>query len=487
MNVTLMKSHFEQNKGRCNETHSKSNLDSFTEKTELSDVEFFELNFNPQAKERKVEKFKKEEADIQMLKEKLMKEFEPETALKIFTTADVQLHKLMEHMDTDLNKEILKFHYTYNILKEKSQNILKQTCKWNGVSSTANSIIGRKECITSSSSKTVKNASVVIHTAQVNDLTVNVVDVPGIDTDNSSEEVLLTLQTYIEKSFTLCGNTFTAFILVLRYGQRFTKQEKDTLKFITAIFGKDVIKNNIICVFTHGDMFENYVKHIEDILTFESWCKEQKGPIKGLLEKCNYKCLLFNNVAVEKEILTRQVNELLTLTRSTEKYSLDDFKEADKWLKPLKNEIALPKMRQITIDFLTNKRSELLQLEIKHKDNLSVLIDELEKLLNELQEFEGEITKEVGEILDERMHPVKLLRGLKLQIKSKIDLKRYEEKLSEIHKQCNPIYLANRTNSLEVIKKYREPNSIRSVKKKCNANKYHLTKKNKKKFLCYIL
>ncbi|KAH9524139.1 hypothetical protein Btru_048223 [Bulinus truncatus] len=373
------------------------------------------------------------------------------------------------------------------MVDEKNINLLLIGTSGNGVSSTANSIIGREGCIPSSSSKAVKNASVVIHTAQVNDLTVNVVDVPGIDTDNSSEEVLLTLQTYIEKSFTLCGNTFTAFILVLRYGQRFTKQEKDTLKFITAIFGKDVIKNNIICVFTHGDMFEKDAKYIEDILTFESWCKEQKGPIKGLLEKCNYKCLIFNNVAVEKEILTRQVNELLTLTRSTKKYSLDDFKEADKWLKPLKNEIALPKMRQMTIDFLTNKRSELSQVEMKHKDNLSVLIDELKKLLNELQEFEGEITEEVGEIRDGTMHPVNLLQGLKLQIKSKIDLKQCEEKLSDINKQCSPKHLANRTNSLEVKKKYQEPNPICSEEKQSESNKYEVTKKNKKKFLCYIL
>ncbi|KAH9524151.1 Immune-associated nucleotide-binding protein 6 [Bulinus truncatus] len=128
MIVTVMKSHFEQNKDIYDESLSKSNLDNFTETTELSVVEFFEMKFNPQAKERKVEECKKEEANMQTLKEKLMKEFEAETALKRITTADVQLHKLMEHIDTDLNKEILNFHTIYNILREKSQNILKQSC-----------------------------------------------------------------------------------------------------------------------------------------------------------------------------------------------------------------------------------------------------------------------------------------------------------------------------------------------------------------------
>ncbi|KAH9524159.1 hypothetical protein Btru_048279 [Bulinus truncatus] len=128
-NVSFMKNLFEQNKDSCNDSRSKSYLDVFTEKTESSDVELNEIKLNPQVKERKVEKLKTEGADIQILKEKLMKEFEPETKMKKITTADVQLHKLIEHIDTDLNKEILRFHYTYNILKEKSQNILKQKCK----------------------------------------------------------------------------------------------------------------------------------------------------------------------------------------------------------------------------------------------------------------------------------------------------------------------------------------------------------------------
>ncbi|XP_059152051.1 uncharacterized protein LOC131938152 [Physella acuta] len=85
-------------------------------------------------------------------------------------------------------------------------------------------------------------------------------------------------------------NTLTAIVLVLKYGVRFTMQEKKSLHIVKDIFGQDVMKRRGVVVITYGDNF-----YKENDKTFQEWCREQTGDFRSLMEECNYRCVLFDN------------------------------------------------------------------------------------------------------------------------------------------------------------------------------------------------
>ncbi|XP_059152021.1 uncharacterized protein LOC131938135 [Physella acuta] len=82
----------------------------------------------------------------------------------------------------------------------------------------------------------------------------------------------------------------TAIVFVLKFGVRFTMQEKKSLQIVKAIFGQDVIRQRGVVVMTYGDNFDK-----ENYKTFQEWCREQTGDLKSLMEECNYRCVLFDN------------------------------------------------------------------------------------------------------------------------------------------------------------------------------------------------
>ncbi|CAL1534699.1 unnamed protein product [Lymnaea stagnalis] len=134
-----------------------------------------------------------------------------------------------------------------------------------------------------------------------------------------------------ESAFELCGKIFTAIIVVLKFGVRFTKQEKDAVQMIKFLFGEDVLKRWGIIVMTYGDNFEKEPRYSRE--KFRAWCKDQRGDFQKLLEECDFRCVLFNNRAKSLETIQVQdfkqtLNDLKCLSNYAP-YMEDDYKKAE--------------------------------------------------------------------------------------------------------------------------------------------------------------
>ncbi|CAL1534689.1 unnamed protein product, partial [Lymnaea stagnalis] len=181
----------------------------------------------------------------------------------------------------------------------------------NGKSSTGNSILREKLFTPHGVWEQTSVETPVKHNAG----SITVVDGSGIG--DTGEDLIGGESAAIKScdlAFELCGMFFTAIILVLKYGVRFTKQEKDAVRIIKFLFGEDVLKRWGIIIMTYGDNFEKEIfekdnfkdsfkkdNFMEDNLEgdkteqFKSWCNEQRGDFKTVFEECNKRCVLFDN------------------------------------------------------------------------------------------------------------------------------------------------------------------------------------------------
>ncbi|BFZ21924.1 hypothetical protein BsWGS_24963 [Bradybaena similaris] len=225
----------------------------------------------------------------------------------------------------------------------------------NGKSSTGNSIfnLGDKKHFnpTSSSSSAgleIKKASATVGNGR--EVTVTEIaglEYPGSDYKGNFKETLKKIEDTIQEN----TEGFNAIIFVLKYGTRFTKQEKDSLQMIKSIFGVNVLKDFGVIVMTCGDSFELDVEEEEDKQTFEEWCHAQTGDVKTLFEKCAYRCVLFNNRTKDADKMKEQQDKLFSLVELIpHPYTLQKYKdkEAIRGRTEILVQIKLPQLEEHT-------------------------------------------------------------------------------------------------------------------------------------------
>ncbi|XP_059178638.1 GTPase IMAP family member 7-like [Physella acuta] len=164
----------------------------------------------------------------------------------------------------------------------------------NGKSSSANSILGQNlfESSNSASSCTyLTTAKHVIH----GHYEIKVVDTPGVmDLDDKQE--IANLASQLPGMMSVCPKGVHAMLLVLHFGTRYTKEDRQAVSYIKQIFGETIFRDHGIIIMTHGEDFD-MDNNDEDTtpITFETWCKNQKGPIEELFKECDNRIVLFYN------------------------------------------------------------------------------------------------------------------------------------------------------------------------------------------------
>uniref|UniRef100_A0A3B4WUB8 GTPase IMAP family member 8 n=1 Tax=Seriola lalandi dorsalis TaxID=1841481 RepID=A0A3B4WUB8_SERLL len=164
-----------------------------------------------------------------------------------------------------------------------------------GKSATANTILGKKHFKPRIAPKPPTTSC---ETGEVDGRPVVVVDTPGLfDTTLTHEEV----NEEMVKCISLLAPGPHVFLLVLQIG-RLTPEEKETLKLIKEVFGKNSESFTII-LFTRGDSLEHKKLSIEEYI--KNKCDES---FKKLISDCGGRYHVFNN---RDEQNHTQVSELI--------------------------------------------------------------------------------------------------------------------------------------------------------------------------------
>ncbi|KAH9524084.1 Immune-associated nucleotide-binding protein 8 [Bulinus truncatus] len=310
------------------------------------------------------------------------------------------------------------------MMEKQKVNILLMGTAGNGKSSCGNSIVGGR-IFETSADITSERCCVATHSIEVGEYLIHVLDLPGIDPDLSSEQTATTFQNDVQDALMYCHQSgFTALILVLKYGSRFTKQEKETIRLMKSTLGDDVIKNCVICVMTHGDCFEEEISG-----DFSAWCKEQEGAIKILFEECAHRCLLFDNKTKDQSKINHQVRDLLKLTKQVNSYTNTLYGSAHESRSKLQQEILAPRLLNESSNYIDDLKSQMLQLEVNHSKDNKRLIEGLEDLLNKLHQYQNDNESTHSQEEDENtLTPSKLVEFFRLELETKIKLKESEEK-----------------------------------------------------------
>lgn len=262
-------------------------------------------------------------------------------------------------------------------------NLLLTGRTGNGKSSTGNSIFGVKVFTPQSSTSSAVTYEINGASKKIEGVPVTVVEGPGLgDTDIDVTDDGQSMIGLSEKALTLISYTLHALLVVLKYGCRFTNQEKGAVKMIKSIFGEDVIKNYGIIVMTYGDSFD--VDMEDDGVTFAEWCDQQTGDVRVLFDECEKRCVLFDNRSKDSVKVRKQREQLLNLVSGIIRspYSRDDFNRA----KPSRNALIvkgkLPELKSKTEHILSNINECIAKIK---ESNPVESTNELHRLANELK------------------------------------------------------------------------------------------------------
>ncbi|CAL1546314.1 unnamed protein product [Lymnaea stagnalis] len=231
-----------------------------------------------------------------------------------------------------------------------------------GKSSVGNSILQYKYFTTKTTRREVTESKPNVDVAENEGVVL--VDTTGIgDTGSDMTGDVQSVIASAREAVVRCDTGFDALLLVLKYGVRFTKQEKDAVQMVKSIFGENVFRDWGILVFSYGDNFDLDTE--DDEITFEDWCREQTGHIKTLFEEVGYRCVLFDNSSKYTAKQDKEREKLLKIiTLSQQPYSEKDFNTASAGREKLIVEEKLPSLKKETeavLRYTDQRRENLLR------------------------------------------------------------------------------------------------------------------------------
>ncbi|XP_005098866.2 immune-associated nucleotide-binding protein 9 [Aplysia californica] len=182
---------------------------------------------------------------------------------------------------------------------------------------------------------------------------VDVIDSPGLFNTFPVDDAQDTTRMFeqIEKAIGINDDGINAFVIVFRFGTRYTDDEQKVVRNLEQAFGPSFPRffaDHVIIVFTYGSDYR--LKH--GSAPFEGWVLSQMADMKKLFKMCQGRCLLFDNVTCSPETATEQREKLLdAVSRMTRKFTIEDYEKTMPHRMKLLSELTVsnkwPKVRRI--------------------------------------------------------------------------------------------------------------------------------------------
>ncbi|KAH9524076.1 Immune-associated nucleotide-binding protein 10 [Bulinus truncatus] len=203
----------------------------------------------------------------------------------------------------------------------------------NGKSSTGNSIL-KKEVFKTGDNLNSTTKNIQCEHGMFNGRKIEVVDGPGFEDTEYRDDQEKSTEMMIEKmgdAILEHPEGYHAFIFVLKYGGKLTKEDKNVIEMLKEIFGPNVIKDYCILLLTYRDNFKSNKANKNK--KFKQWRSEQTDIFKDLLMECGNRVVLFDNNTEDPKIKDKQLKKLIdkidNLQYHGRRYCDKNFKEAE--------------------------------------------------------------------------------------------------------------------------------------------------------------
>lgn len=289
-----------------------------------------------------------------------------------------------------------------------------------GKSATANTILGRKEFVSKSSSTSItRNCNKA--ESEVDGCRVTVVDTPGLfDSTLTNEQVTHE----VKKCIYLLAPGPHVFLLVLQIG-RFTPEEKDTVEIIKKAFGKGAEKY-IMILFTRGDDLQ------EDDIEIAEYLNKSDAALQKLIFDCGNRFHVFSNRDKERTQVTELLEKINDMVEENggSYYTNEMLKEAEEAVQKETEKIMKEKEDEI--------RREREEMERKHQEQMEMMRQQGESM----KEFIIQLQKQHGEQMErmmERFEDQARTQAEQMRAQAE-DNRRYNEMILEVARnQPKPI------------------------------------------------
>ncbi|XP_059144317.1 GTPase IMAP family member 9-like [Physella acuta] len=313
----------------------------------------------------------------------------------------------------------------------------------NGKSSTGNSILRRGNIFKPSYYTTSGTKIPQFEWSKFEGRNLQVVDSPGVfDTCEDEAGGITMVHDALQNAMLANPKGYHAFLVVLKYATRFTGEEQKTVDILKGILGKNFLKDYGIIVMTNGDTFEHDCQN-NKIQNLQRFCANQKGPFKSILEECNNRIIVFNNITQDEDVRYKQVKQLIDmvdkLKNHGQRYTHEHFNKADQFYQHFVVTSSIPiiskevlKEQSLIMHAITT--CEILMGESEKIETLKSLLPRLDSLMNSLKEKD----KGTGALKDFITHA----NNTKRMIDARIDI--YTDilfKLNSLHKKAGELKL----------------------------------------------
>ncbi|KAK6965224.1 AIG protein [Biomphalaria glabrata] len=335
-----------------------------------------------------------------------------------------------------IGNEIIR-KYKMSLDKDCDIDLLLIGKTGHGKSSAGNSIL-RRQVFESGASTNSITTGVNFDFSEIDNRVIKVVDVRGVQETRETEAKSIALFIReMEHAVVANPRGYHAFLIVLRFGVRFTQEEVDTIKFLKAVFGETFVRDFCILVMTFGDLFE-----IEcEGLSFKEWCERETGNFKELLSECNQRIILLNNKTKDASVKKHQVLELLKLVDQLngKRYNDENFKLARESQIKLQFNVEVEDLREMALMKISLIFEKLERCQGSFKEE----IETLELILVEAEALEIYLTEvdKGTKLLQDLIRDVQNLKSnISSEVKVNVDAREWKENLAGNMKKLDEKY-----------------------------------------------